>query len=162
MFKFLVLLLLLTASFGAGYYMGQRPVGSIQQTVTHLSEKLSVSQKTIAELEQSIKNVSRNVLDTTKDIEHDLRRRQGLLDGKSHVVQAKAHVFDRNFGEAAKELGRAEEVLTQAASGDHPDATLRGLANQVHGLRAESGKGQLIQLKALNELQQALDKELNK
>ena len=35
----------------------------------------------------------------------DLRRRQGLVDAKSRLVQAKANLFDRNFGDAAKELG---------------------------------------------------------
>jgi hypothetical protein len=90
MLKFLGVVLLLAASFASGYYFGQRPVGTLQQTVSHL--------------QQSLKELSRNVLDTTTGIERDLRRRQGLVDAKSRLVQAKANVFERNFGDAAKEL----------------------------------------------------------
>ena len=74
MVKFLAVLLLLAGAFGAGYYLGQRPVGTLQRTV--------------AELQQSLKDVSRNVLDTTLGIERDLRKRQGLVDAKSRLVQS--------------------------------------------------------------------------
>ena len=165
MFKFLLFVTLLAASFGAGYYFGQRPVGTLQQTVTHLSERWTMSQKTIADLEQSIKNLSRNVIDTTMGIEQDLRRRQGLLEAKSHLVQAKAQVLDRNFGEAAKELAQAGEALEQAGKGEKPDAAtnaIRDIAGRMKELRGEIAKGHMIPLKKLDELQQALDRQLNK
>ena len=103
MLKFLGTLILIAAAFGAGYFVGQRPVGTLQQTVT--------------DLQQSITKLSRNVLDTTQGIERDLRRRQGLVDAKSRVVQAKANLFERNFGDAAKELGEAVTVLELATKG---------------------------------------------
>ena len=165
MLKFLLLVTMLAASFGAGYYFGQRPVGTLQQTVAHLSERWTVSQKTIADLQQSITNLSRNVIDTTVGIEQDLRRRQGLVEAKSRLVQAKIQMLDRNFGEAAKELGQAGEALDQAVKGEKPDnATnaIRDLAVRIKTLRGEMTKGQLIQLKKLDEIQQALDRSLNK
>jgi len=165
MFKFLLLITLLTASFGAGYYFGQRPVGTLQQTVSHLSERWTMSQKTIADLEQSIKNLSRNVIDTTMGIEQDLRRRQGLLEAKSHLLQAKSQMLDRNFGEANKELAQGGEALEQAVKGEKPDNetnAIRDLASRMKALRGEITKGQLISLKRLDELQQALDRQLNK
>ena len=90
MLKFLGIVLLIAASFSAGYYVGQRPVGTLQQTVS--------------DLQQSVTKLTRNVLDTTQGIEREFRRRQGLVEAKSRVVQAKANLFERNFGD---EIGRA-------------------------------------------------------
>lgn len=162
MFKFLLLMTLLAASFGAGYYFGQRPVGTLQQTVAHLSERWTVSQKTIADLQQSITDLSRNVIDTTVGIEQDLRHRQGLVEAKARLVQAKSQVLDRNFGEAAKELARAGEALDQAVKGDKPDSAMRDLAVRIKTLRGEIMKGQQIPPKKLDEIQQTLDRQLNK
>ena len=61
-------------------------------------------EQTVGDLQHSLKDMSRNVVDTTMGIERDLRRRQALLDTKSRVVQAKSELFDKNFGEAAKQL----------------------------------------------------------
>ena len=84
MWKFIAVLALIAASFGIGFYFGQRPVGTLQQTVS--------------DLQLSVKDTSRNILDTTMGIERDLRRRQGLIDTKSRVVQAKSELFDKNYG----------------------------------------------------------------
>jgi hypothetical protein len=89
MAKFLTVLLLLVGAFGAGYYVGQRPVGTLQQSVS--------------DLQHSLKEVSKNVMDTTLGIERDLRRRQGLVEAKSRFLQAKVHVIDQKHSEAGDE-----------------------------------------------------------
>ena len=83
MWKSVAALALAAASFGFGFYFGQRPVGTRQQT--------------ILDLQHSLKDTSRNIVDTTMGIERDLRRRQGLIDAKSRVVQAKSELFDKNY-----------------------------------------------------------------
>lgn len=151
MVKFLSVLLLLVGAFGAGYYVGQRPVGTLQRTV--------------AELQQSLKDVSRNVLDTTLGIERDLRRRQGLVEAKSRLVQAKAHFADRNFGDAAKELGEAAEAvdtITKGAKPDHSTNALRDLTGALREVKLEIVTGKPVSLKKLDELQQRMDQLLNK
>lgn len=151
MLKFLTILVLIAASFGAGYFVGQRPVGTLQHTVSDLQE--------------SITKLSRNVLDTTQGIEHDLRRRQGLVDAKSRVVQAKANLFDRNFGDAAKELGEAVTVLELASKGAKPDPAtdaVRELASRLRETRLEVAMGKKIPMKRLDEIQLDLDKQLNR
>jgi hypothetical protein len=151
MLKFLGILILIVASFGAGYYVGQRPIGSLQQTVS--------------DLQQSITKLSRNVLDTTQGIERDLRRRQGLVDAKSRVVQAKANLFDRNFGDAAKELGEAVTFLENATKGAKADPaidTIRELASSIREVRLEISMGKTMPMKRLDEIQLKLDKELNR
>lgn len=150
MLKFLGLMVLLAASFASGYYFGQRPVGTLQQTVS--------------ELQRSIKELSRNVLDTTRGIERDLRRRQGLIDAKSRLVQAKADVFERNFGDAAKELAEAVDALeaaTKGAKGDEPSQAVRDLAGSLKELRLEIAMGKSVPIKKLDELQRRLDQLLN-
>jgi hypothetical protein len=151
MAKFLVVVVLLGGAFGTGYYLGQRPVGTLQRTV--------------AELQQSLKDVSRNVLDTTLGIERDLRRRQGLVEAKSRLVQAKAHFTDRNFGDAAKELGaavEAVEAITKGAKPAHSTNDLRDMAGSLREAKLDMVTGKPMSLKKLDELQQRMDQLLSK
>jgi len=150
MLKFIGVVLLVIGAFGAGYYFGQRPVGTLQQTVS--------------DLQQALKDLSRNVLDTTLGIERDLRRRQGLVDAKSRLVQAKANVFDRNFGDAAKELAEAVDALEAAIKGIRPDdstSAVRDLAGSLREVRLEIAMGKSVPLKKLDDLQHRMDQLLN-
>ena len=151
MAKFLIVVVLLAGAFGAGYYLGQRPVGTLQRTV--------------AELQQSLKDVSRNVLDTTLGIERDLRRRQGLVEAKSRLVQAKAHFADRNFGDAAKDLGEAVdavETITKGAKSNDSTNALRDMAGSLREAKSDIVAGKPMSMKKLDELQQRMDQLLNK
>lgn len=151
MVKFLSVLLLLVGAFGAGYYVGQRPVGTLQRTV--------------AELQQSLKDVSRNVLDTTIGIERDLRRRQGLVEAKSRLVQAKARTAERNFGEAEKELSEAVDAVEAIIKGAKADATTKALGDLAGSLREvkpELATGNAVAVKKLDELQLKMDQLLSR
>ncbi len=149
MVKFFSMVLLLIGAFGAGYYMGQRPVGTLQQSVS--------------DLQQSLKGVSRNVMDTTLGIERDLRRRQGLVDAKSRLAQAKAHMVEQSFGEAAKELTEAIDALEAATKGatlDQPTTALRELAGSLREAKLEIAMGKPVLLKKLDDLQYRIDQLL--
>jgi len=151
MWKFVAILALIAASFGLGFYFGQRPVGTLQQTVS--------------DLQQSLKDTSRNILDTTMGIERDLRRRQGLIDSKSRVVQAKSDLLDKNFGEAAKQLGEAAESLDNATKGTKQDEAMlaaRALVETLQDVRRELSMGKPVPLKTLDEIQREVDRQLNK
>jgi hypothetical protein len=151
MVKFFAVVLLLVGAFGAGYYLGQRPVGTLQRTV--------------AELQQSLKDMSRNVLDTTLGIERDLRRRQGLVDAKSRLVQAKAHLADRNFGDAAKEIAEAitaVETATKGTKSDDATNALRDIAGSLREVKLEIVTGKQVSMKKLDDLQQNMNQLLNK
>ena len=151
MWKFIAALALIAASFGLGFYFGQRPVGTLQQTVSGL--------------QLSLKDTSRNILDTTMGIERDLRRRQGLLDTKSRLVQAKSELFDKNYGEAAKELGEASEMLENATKGAKQDESIlamRALTGTLREVRLELSMGKPVSLKKLDEIQREVDRQLNK
>jgi hypothetical protein len=151
MWKFIAVLALIAASFGLGFYFGQRPVGTLQQSVS--------------DLQLSLKDTSRNILDTTMGIEKDLRRRQGLLDTKSRVVQAKSELFDKNYGEAAKALGEAAESLENVAKGAKQDESIlaiRALTGTLREVRLDLSMGKPVPLKKLDEIQREVDRQLNK
>ena len=151
MWKFIAVLALIAASFGIGFYFGQRPVGTLQQTVS--------------DLQLSVKDTSRNILDTTMGIERDLRRRQGLIDTKSRVVQAKSELFDKNYGEAAKQLNEAAETLENATKGAKQDESIlamRALTGTIREVRLELSMGKPVSIKKLDDIQREVDRQLNK
>jgi len=151
MWKLVAALALAAMSFGLGFYYGQRPVGTLQQTVS--------------DLQHSLKDTSRNIFDTTMGIERDLRRRQGLIDTKSRVVQAKSELFDKNFGEAAKQLGEAAETLDNATKGAKEDESIlavRALTGTLREVRLELSMGKSVSMKKLDEIQREVDRQLNK
>ncbi len=151
MWKLVTALALAAMSFGLGFYYGQRPVGTLQQTVS--------------DLQHSLKDTSRNIFDTTMGIERDLRRRQGLIDTKSRVVQAKSELFDKNFGEAAKQLGEAAETLDNATKGAKEDESIlavRALTGTLREVRLELSMGKPVSMKKLDEIQREVDRQLNK
>jgi hypothetical protein len=151
MWKFVAILALTAASFGLGFYFGQRPVGTLQQTAS--------------DLQHSLKDTSRNIIDTTMGIERDLRRRQGLLDAKSRVVQAKSDLLDKNLGEAATQLGEAAETLEKATKGAKQDESilaLRALTGTLQEVRLELSMGKPMSIKKLDDIQREVDRQLNK
>jgi len=151
MWKFVAVLVLIAGSFGVGFYFGQRPVGTLQETVS--------------EVQHSLKDTSRNIIDTTMGIERDLRRRQGLIDSKSRVVQAKSDLLDKNFGEAAKQLGEAAETLETVVKGAKQDESilaLRALTGTLQEVRLELSMGKPVSMKRLDEIQLEIDRQLNK
>lgn len=151
MWKFIAVLALAAVSFGLGLYFGQRPVGTLPQTVS--------------DLQHSLKDTSRNIIDTTMGIERDLRRRQGLIEAKSRVVQAKSELFDKHLGEAAKQLGEAAETLDNVTKGAKQDETilaLRALTGTLREVRLELSMGKPVSMKRLDEIQREVDRQLNK
>jgi len=151
MWKFVAVFVLMVAAFGLGFYFGQRPVGTLQDTVV--------------DLRQSLKDMSRNVIDTTMGIEQDLRRRQALLDTKSKVVQSRSDLLDKNYGEAAKQLAEGVSELESAIKKAKPDAStqaVREIIGTLQEMRLELSMGKPVPMKKLNELQQEIDRQLNK
>ena len=109
--------------------------------------------------------MSRNIYDTTMGIERDLRRRQALIDTKSRVVQAKSELFDKNFGEAAKQLGEAAETLDTATKGARQgESTLavRALTGTLREVKLELSMGKTVSIRKLDEIQREVDRQLSK
>jgi hypothetical protein len=151
MWRFVGAVVIVLAAFALGYYFGQRPVGTLEQTV--------------GDLQHTLKDMSRNVVDTTMGIERDLRRRQALLDTKARVVQAKSELIDKNFGEAVKQLAEGVDALESAVKGAKPNEqtqVVRGLIGTLQEFRLELTMGKPVPIRKLTELQQSIDRELNR
>ena len=145
MLRFIGLLMLLALSFGFGYLWGKQPANNLEQTV---------------------RNFSRNVVDTTLGIERDLHRRQHLVDAKSSVVQAKADLYNKNTTDATKELALALESLELIARGNgkqaDQNAQIKELAGKIKEFRLELSMGKKFSATKLDDIQKELDLLLRK
>ncbi|MDH4185972.1 MAG: hypothetical protein OEV08_03155 [Nitrospira sp.] len=159
--KFLAALALIGLSFSLGFYFGQRPVGTLQRTVSDLQRSITDMSHTIS---SSTKDMSKNIYDTTRVIEWDLRRRQALISSKSLVVQAKAELLEKNYGEAATQVGTAAETLEQAikkAKQEEPVIALQSLVQILRDIKLELAMGRPVTLKKIDDLQREIDRQLN-
>ena len=139
MLKFLGLLVLLTAAFGSGYYVGQHPSNELRKIVSDLS---------------------RQALDTTTGMERNLRARQGLTDAKSQVIQAKSDLFDHNYGSAARTLGEVMANLERARDAgalSSPSTDLNQLIMKIRDTRQELASGKVVSRTRLDDIQKEVD-----
>jgi hypothetical protein len=144
MLRFIGLVVLLGLAFGFGYLWGKSPANSLEQTM---------------------KNLSRNMMDTTLGIERDFHRRQSLVDAKGRVIQAKAELFNRNTIEASTELGEAAislETITREAKQPYLETQIRDLLGKIRELRLELSLRKKVSPAKLDEIQMELDRLLRK
>lgn len=140
MLRFLGLVVLIGTTFVLGYYIGQRP---------------------ISELRKTVRDLSRDVLDTTLGIERNLRQRHGLVDAKSRLIQAKSELLDRNFGNAAKELAEAVDHLEKASSVERDSgrtSSIKPLVARIRETQLELAVGKAVPRTRLDEIQKELDR----
>lgn len=144
MLRLIGLSMLLALSFGFGYLWGKQPTNN---------------------LEQMVRDFSRNVVDTTLGSERDLHRRQSLVDAKSRVVQAKAELHDKRTTDAARELAEAVDSLELATRGEKradPTAQVMELAGKIREIRLELALGKKVSATKLDDIQRELDILLRK
>jgi hypothetical protein len=144
MLRFIGLVVLLGLAFGFGYLWGKSPANSLEQTM---------------------KNLSRNMMDTTLGIERDFHRRQSLVDAKGRVIQAKAELFNKKTIEASTELGEAAislETITREAKQPYLENQIRDLLGKIRELRLELSLRKQVSPAKLDEIQMELDRLLRK
>jgi hypothetical protein len=132
-------LILFVAGFVAGYYAGQNPV---------------------EELQRSVSDLTRSVLDISTGLQRTVRLRHGLVDGKAHVVEAKAEILDKNYGNAATALAQAIENLERASAVERETRgtqKVRPLLEKVREVHLELSMGRPIARTRLDDIQQELD-----
>ena len=144
MLKFLGLLIVLTATFTTGFYLGRHSIGELTKTVT-----------------DTITDLSRNVVDTTVGLERNLRGRQSLVDVKAQVIQAKSDILDHNFGNANKALNQAVadlEKTKQIEKEAERTAQINNLILRIRAAQQELISGKNIVRTRLDEIQKEVDK----
>ena len=117
------------------------------------------------DLSRKVSNVSRSAFETTLGLERTLRWRQGIIDAKAKVVQAKAEIIDHNLGNAARELAEAEQYAEKATRGEeHSErlADLKPIIEKIRAARTDLEGGKSVSRTRLDELQKDLDRLANK
>lgn len=154
MLKILGITVLLGGVFLLGYYTGQRPA-EVKKAVKELS----------SEMVDTTKDLSRNVIDTTQGLERALRYRQGVVDAKERLLEARSDLSEKNFGDAAKELAEAVTHLEQAGlTGEEGGkaARAKALAAKIKDVEGDLSKGKTVSREKMGEIQKELDSLLQK
>ena len=139
MLKFIGLVMLLALSFGFEYLRGKQPTNNLEQTV---------------------RDFSRNVMDGTLGNERDIRQLQNLIEAKSRVVQARAEIYNRNAADAAKGLAEAINSLEMVMRGEQqaePQASIKNLVGRIRELRLDVSLGRKVLTAKFEEIQKELD-----
>ena len=139
MFRFIGLVMLIALSFGFGYLRGKQPTNNLEQTV---------------------RDISRNVIDGTLENERDIRQLQHLIEAQSRVVQAKAEIYNRNAADAAKELAEAInslEMVMHREQQAEPQASIKNLVGRIRELRLDVSLGRKVLVAKFEEIQKELD-----
>ena len=145
---------LLGGVFLLGYYTGQRPA-EVRKAVKELS----------SEMVDTTKDLSRNVIDTTHGLERALRYRQGVVDAKERLLEARSDLNDKNFGDAAKELAEVVTHLEEAGlAGEEGGkaARAKALAAKIKAVEGDLSKGKSVSREKMGEIQKELDSLLQK
>ena len=154
MLKLLGVTILLGGVFLLGYYTGQRPA-EVKKAVKELS----------SEVVDTTKDLSRNVIDTSQTLERALRYRQGVVDAKERLLEARTDLNDKNFGDAAKELAEAVSHLEEAGlAGDESgkSAKAKALAVKIKQVERDLSMGKTVSRERMSELQMEMDSLLQK
>jgi len=154
MLKLLGVIVLLGGVFLLGYYTGQRPA-EVKKAVKELS----------SEVVDTTKDLSRNVIDTSQTLERALRYRQGVVDAKERLLEARTDLNDKNFGDAAKELAEAVAHLEEAGlAGEESgqSAKAKALAAKIKEVEGDLSKGKRVSRERMSEIQKELDSLLQK
>jgi hypothetical protein len=138
MLRFIGWIVLMAGAFGMGYYVAQHPDVSLRNAVADLS---------------------RDVLGRTLDVERGLKTRQGLVDAKSRLIQAKSEILDRNYGNATKALAETALYLEQVplAASEAEQEKVRSLIKQVREVELQLSQGKRVARSRLDEIQRDLD-----
>ena len=154
MLKILGITVLLGGVFLLGYYTGQRPA-EVRKAVKELS----------SEVMDTTKDLSRNVIDTSQGLERALRYRQGVVDAKERLLEARSDLNEKNFGDAAKELAEAVTHLEQAGmTGEEGGkaARAKALAAKIKDVEKDLSKGKSVSREKMSEIQKEIDSLLQK
>jgi uncharacterized phage infection (PIP) family protein YhgE len=143
MLKFLGFLFVVGVTFAIGYQMGREGPDAVMSKARELSSEL-LSKATALERSTSL--------------------RTSLLNAKSHLVQAKLDLLDKNYGRAVSGLEETAKTLNQgkASAEDEIKPRLDALAKKVTDMAAEARALKPGVMTKLNEAVKEVDALLNR
>ncbi len=137
--KFLAIVLILGAAFGAGYYVGRQPPEEVKKQLQELSQEV---------VEQTVGLVEGDLLVQKKF----LQAMSGFLDGKAKILAGKPD-------EAIVELEETLDYLEEAVKmkGEETSDALLETMSKIGDLRRSLADGQAVSQEALDEAQEKLE-----
>ena len=137
--KFLAIVLILGAAFGAGYYVGRQPPEEVKKQLQELSQEV---------VEQTVGLVEGDLLVQKKF----LQAMSGFLDGKAKILAGKPD-------EAIVELEETLDYLEEAVKmkGEETSDALLETMSKIGDLRRSLADGQAVSQEALEEAQEKLE-----
>lgn len=142
MFRTLFLLLLLAASFGAGYLLGAAGTTEVKKNYMTLKEEMAAKTRG---LESEVST---------------MRIRLNLTEARDFLSAARDDVKEKNFGEAEAQVGKAKERVTKAVSlaSEAQKKNLTPLQSEIDSIQASIRR---LDPKVVGKIE-ALEKELEK
>ena len=137
--KFLAILLILGAAFGAGYYVGRQPPEEIQKQLQELSQEV---------VDQTVGLVEEDLLVQKKF----LQAMSGFLDGKAKILAGKP---DEAIAELEETLDYLEEAVKM--KGEETSDALLETMSKIGDLRRSLADGQAVSQEALDDAQEKLE-----
>lgn len=142
MFRALFLLLLLAASFGAGYLLGAAGTTDVKKNYMTLKEEM---------------------LSKTSGVESEIsmmRVRLNLAEAREFLSAARDNVREKNFGDAEIQAGRAKERVAKAISlaSDAKRKNLTPLQPELDSIEASIKKLDPKVVGKIEALERALEK----
>ncbi len=137
--KFLAIILILGAAFGAGYYVGQQPPEEVKKQLQDLSQEV---------VEQTI-GLGEETLLVQKKL---VQAMSGFLNGKAKILDGKPE-------EAVAELEATVDYLEEAVKmkGTETSDALLEAMSKIADLRRSLADGQAVSREALEEAQEKLE-----
>ena len=138
--KFLALVLLLGAAFGAGFYVGRQPPEEVQRQLHELSQEVMEQTIGLGEGEQ-------------------LLAQKKVLQAMSEFVVGKAKILDGNPDAALTEIEGTLDYLEEAVKmkrAESSDALIETMSN-LEDLRQALADGQAVSEEALEDVQAKLE-----
>ena len=145
-FKLIVIILLLAALFGAGFFMGSFRMEKLDRMLAAAKSEMTTK---VSGLEGEIRS---------------LRFRMQLTAARDRLVAAENNIKERNFGTAEKELESAKEELHTAAkmTSNETGETLTGLEGSIDGVIEVVRRSDPRAKVKLNEVKTELDRVIQR
>ena len=140
--KFIGVLLVITAVFGAGYLLGSHRLENLNRLLSNVKSEMGAK---VSGLEKET---------------HSLRIRVYLVTARDRLLSAQNNLKERNFGEAEKELASAKAELRTAApmTSKETEAAITELEASIDGVIAIVRRSDPRAKVKLNEVKAELDR----
>ena len=144
--KFVAIILLLGAAFGAGFYVGRQPPEEVK--------------KQIKDLSQEVVEQTQEVVEHTIGLgEGELLAQKKFLQAKSEFLDGKAKILDGKPDEAVAELEKTLDYLKEAVKLEREETSdaLFETMSEIGDLRRSLADGQAVSREALEDAQAKLE-----